>query len=85
MIIPIIVAYITACLLGLYFLYRHWLNTPPDTWPEKWRGNQRNPRKNRLEPFSEVLTSILLPWERTTQAAGAWESGWKPYAPLLVK
>jgi len=35
MIIPIIVAYITACLLGLYFLYRHWLNTPPDTWPEK--------------------------------------------------
>jgi len=55
MIIPIIVAYITACLLGLYFLYRHWLNTPPDTWPEKWRGNQRNPRKNRLEPISQYV------------------------------
>src|SRR5205085_5247677 len=55
MIIPIIVAYITACLLGLYFLYRHRLNTPPDTWPEKWRGNQRNPRKNRLEPISQYV------------------------------
>jgi hypothetical protein len=53
MIIPIIVAYITACLLGMYFLYRHWLNTPLDTWPEKRRGSHRNPREHRLEPISQ--------------------------------
>lgn len=40
----IIVAYIIAWLLGMYFLYRHWLTTPPDTQPEKRRGKQCNPR-----------------------------------------
>jgi hypothetical protein len=44
MIIPIIVAYITACLLGMYFLYQHWLNTPPDTWPERRGTSHRNSR-----------------------------------------
>lgn len=42
MIIRIIVAYIAMWLVGAYFLYRHWLNTPPDTWPEKRPGAQRN-------------------------------------------
>ena len=39
-------------LLGMCFLYRHWLNTPPDTWPEKRRGSQRNPPGTRRGPFS---------------------------------
>jgi hypothetical protein len=48
-----IVAYITACRVGMYFLYRHWLNTPPDAWPEKRRGGQRNPCGDRLELISQ--------------------------------
>jgi hypothetical protein len=50
--IPIIVVYITVCLLGMYFLYRHWLNTPPDSWPEERRGSQRNPHGHRPGSFS---------------------------------
>jgi len=53
MIIRIIVAYITACLVGTYFLYRHWLNTPSDAWPDKRRGSRRNPREHRLELISQ--------------------------------
>jgi hypothetical protein len=53
MIIPIIVAYITACLVGMYFVYWDWLNTPPDGWPEKPRTTERNPCEHRLELISQ--------------------------------
>ena len=32
--IMLVIAVITVYSLGGYFLYRHWLNTPKDIWPQ---------------------------------------------------
>ena len=67
MIIPIIVAYITAWLLGMYFVYRHWVNTPLDTWPEKRRDSPAirastdwNLSRNSWCAFPELLSFYSL-------------------------
>ena len=32
--IMLLITVVTAYLVGGYLLYRHWLNTPADVWPE---------------------------------------------------
>jgi hypothetical protein len=53
--IMLIIAVITAYVLGIFFLYRYWLNTPPDGF----RSSDAN--RSTAQADSELITNIRRP------------------------